>query len=102
MRTYSTPEFNEWLSRLDAKARVQVDDRLDRIREYDHFGDKKHLNDELFELRWTSGRRVYYSKVRDKAGNLALLLMGGGKSGQKKDIKKARRILEREAPSAGP
>jgi len=94
----STPEFDEWLSALEPKGRAQVDDRLDRIREHGHFGDKKHLGNDLFELRWKSGRRVYYAVIEGKDGNAALMLLGGDKNGQKQDIAKARRILEREAP----
>ena len=48
----STPEFDEWLLGSDAKGRVQVDDRLDRLREHGHFGDTRYLGGDLFELRW--------------------------------------------------
>ncbi|HAM34430.1 MAG TPA: hypothetical protein DEB40_05475 [Elusimicrobia bacterium] len=102
MNILSTPEFNDWLLDLNTKERAQVDDRLDRIREHDHFGDKKFLGDDLFELRWRSGRRVYYAIVEDTNGNAAVMLLGGHKNGQRRDIIHARRILEREAPQAGP
>jgi putative addiction module killer protein len=98
MNVLSTPEFDEWSSSLRAKERAQVDARLDRIRGYSHFGDKKYLGADLFELRWRNGRRVYYAIVEDAGGNAALMLLGGGKNGQERDIAHARRVLEREAP----
>lgn len=94
----STPEFDQWLDGLDPKARTQVDDRLDRIRQHDHFGDMKHLGDDLFELRWRSGRRVYFAFIADDGGAAAVMLLGGEKNGQKRQIVQARRLLEREAP----
>ena len=93
----STLEFNSWISGLTLKSRSQVDDRLDRIREHSHFGDRKSLGDDLFELRWQSGRRLYYSTVHDQSGAIVLLLLGGEKNGQKRDIAHARRILDRDA-----
>jgi len=96
MNILSTPEFDGWLFASNVRERAQVDDRLDRIREYDHFGDKKYLGDDLFELRWRNGRRVYYAVVEDAGA--ALMLLGGDKDGQKRDIIRARRLLEREAP----
>lgn len=98
MDVISTREFDEWLLELGLKAGLQVEDRLDRIREHNHFGDKKYLGDELFELRWRNGRRVYYALVKDLNGNAALMLLGGDKNGQERDIARARTILGREAP----
>ncbi len=46
-------------------------------------------------LRWKNGRRVYYSLIVRDA--LTLVLVGGFKNAQEKDIKKARKILERES-----
>ncbi|MFH2203688.1 MAG: type II toxin-antitoxin system RelE/ParE family toxin [Elusimicrobiota bacterium] len=97
IRLSSTPEFDEWLRESDAKSRAQVDDRLDRVREYGHFGPRRYFGGELYELKWKSGRRVYYSLVDDGSGIIVLLLLGGDKHGQKKDVAKARKIMEREA-----
>jgi len=94
----STEEFDRWLEERCAWERAQVRDRLDRIAQHDHFGDRKHLGDDLFELRWRSGRRVYHAIVTDSSGQAVLLLLGGDKNGQERDIARARRILEREAP----
>lgn len=98
MRIISTPEFDEWLGGLGRKARRQVDDRLDRIREHHHFGDSKHIGGGIFELRWMNGRRAYYSKAVDESGEFALMLLGGDKNGQSEDILRAHHVLARNAP----
>ena len=90
------PEYDDWVDDLSEYHRALVDARLDRIRESDHFGDSRRISKDLYELRWANGIRVYYSKVRDDEGMIALLLFGGNKNGQQKDIKKAKRICKRE------
>jgi putative addiction module killer protein len=96
LKILSTDEFREWLETLGAKNRTLVDSRLDRVRHFDHFGDSKSLGDGLSELRWKNGTRVYYSLVVLSDGRAALMLLGGDKNGQERDIAKARRVLERE------
>jgi putative addiction module killer protein len=76
---------------MNAKVQALVESRIFRIERYDHFGDAKHLGDGLSELRWKSGLRVYFARVRAR---VVLLLNAGGKSDQKNDIKKARVFLE--------
>jgi len=89
-----TPEFNEWFEDLKLKDQLQIDSRIQRIRDHSHFGDAKNLGDGLAELRWKNGRRVYFSKT----GPIIILLLNGGlKNAQKKDIQKARILLERYA-----
>jgi putative component of toxin-antitoxin plasmid stabilization module len=61
------------------------------------FKDRKYLGDDLFELRWRNGRRAYFSMMTDREGQAVLMLLGGGKNGQNRDISAARKILEREA-----
>ena len=96
MNIRTMPEFDEWLSGQDRHSRGLIDDRLDRIREHNHFGDRKYLGAALYELRWRNGRRIYYTVAADKVGNIAILLLGGGKNGQTRDIAQARKILERK------
>ncbi len=55
VRVRRLPEFLEWFVGLSAKGRAQVDARLLRIQEFDHFGDARYLGDGLAELRWKSG-----------------------------------------------
>jgi len=96
MEVLTTEDFDQWYQNQMNKDRVQIDARIARIEEFNHLGDWKYLDDGIAELRWKGGRRVYFSKV----GNRILLLLNGGlKNAQKKDIKKARGILRRYADS---
>jgi putative addiction module killer protein len=66
---------------------LRVVDRLNRIRD-GNFGDSKTLQEGICELRlhFGSGYRVYYGKVGTR---IVLLLCGGDKGNQQRDIKKA-------------
>jgi putative addiction module killer protein len=93
MRIEQTEDFKAWLDRLkDLSARARVLMRIDRLA-HSNPGDFRNLSGGLSELKIDvgPGYRVYYSLRGDK---LLLLLVGGDKSTQDKDIKKARRILE--------
>jgi hypothetical protein len=63
-----------------------------------HFGPYgvgwKELGDELAELKWRSGLRVDFAIVQTPDESV-LVILGGNKNGQDKDIKKARKILGR-------
>ena len=97
MNIRAAVEFREWAASLSEILRGLVNDRLDRIRHNGHFGDAKGLGEGLFELRWKNGLRVYFSYVVDMNGRAILMLLGGDKDGQNRDIRKARNILAREA-----
>lgn len=47
------------------------------------FGDHKQVSDHVWELRWENGRRIYCSLI---PVSQVLLLLGGNKNGQTKDI----------------
>ena len=96
MNIRATAEFREWAVSLSENIRALVNDRLDRIQHNDHFGDAKNLGKDLFELKWKNGIRVYFAYAVDARGRAILLLLGGDKDGQTRDIRKARRILARE------
>ncbi len=87
-----TTEFDDWLSSLNCKEQSQVLARLHRIQVYEHFGDMKSLGNGLYELRWKNGWRAYFIIG---ATDSILLLVGGHKNEQKKDIKKAQLYLIR-------
>lgn len=76
------------------KSKFQIDDRLLRIVQNGHFGVHKDLTEGISELKWDNGRRVYYAFL--SAENI-LLLLGGNKNGQDKDIKKAKKIFKKYA-----
>jgi putative addiction module killer protein len=97
MRVKRTEEFEDWFESLTVKDQAQIDARLHRIEEHEYFGDAKDLGDGLAELRWTNGRRVYFTRAVDDHGRLVLVLLGGLKNAQKKDIKQARLLVRKYA-----
>ena len=81
--------FTKWLKSLkNMKARSRIVQRL-RMVEQGHFGDVKSLGGGMYELRFFfgSGYRVYFG---DQKQNLIVLLLGGDKSSQSRDVIKAR------------
>ena len=95
--TYSihrSPEFCCWYDEQTEKSKVQIDDRLSKIQEDGYFGVLKSVDekDEVWELKWKNGRRVYFAYIPEKQ---ILLLLGGNKNGQDKDIRKAKNIYKK-------
>ena len=91
-KLHSTSTFDKWLAKLkDRSTRNRLLTRLDRI-ETGNFGDFKQIDTNLFELRFFfgAGLRIYYT-IRN--GQVVLLLAGGDKSTQTKDIAKAKELL---------
>ena len=93
---YNTPEYDEWLDEQTAKSQVQVRSRVANIQDEGHFGDHKEVGDGIYELRWKNGRRVYYAEIPEKE---ILLLLGGNKNGQDKDIRQAKKIFNKHVSS---
>lgn len=93
-----TEEFSDWFDVQSLKTKSIVSKRLKNIIEDGHLGDYKNVSledkgitkDRVFELRWKDGKRIYYGKI----GSMYLLLLyGGNKNGQNKDIKEAKNIF---------
>lgn len=84
--------IKEWLKTLDGTVRKRILLRLDRLKD-GNFGDYKQLDETLYELRFTigAGYRVYYTI---KNNTIILLINGGNKKSQVKDIEKAKEFLK--------
>ncbi|WOE75122.1 type II toxin-antitoxin system RelE/ParE family toxin [Alterisphingorhabdus coralli] len=85
----STSEFDSWLSALeeaDAVAAAKVIGRINRMK-LNNFGDCKLLDDGLWEARidYGPGYRLYYRRT---GRTVYLMLDGGTKRTQKRDIKR--------------
>ena len=88
-----TPEFVEWLTDLkDVQARARIARRLDRLG-LGNFGDTKSVGQGVSELRFTFGPeyRVYFT-VRGEV--VVILLCGGDKGSQRRDIERAAAMIE--------
>lgn len=83
-------EFTAWLSGLkDGVAKAKIIVRVKRLRQ-GNMGDVKHF-DGISEMRIDHGPgyRVYFAKQGD---TIYLLLCGGDKSSQQRDIREAKRL----------
>jgi len=96
-RVERCPEYNEWFEQLSEQQQRIVETRIDPFRNLGLLIGIKPLARELglFEFKWRSGLRVYFSIFRDAEGRLLLLLIGGNKNSQPKDINLAKKIARR-------
>lgn len=97
IRHYQSTEgdqpFTQWLQDLrDQQARVRIRIRLDRLA-LGNFGDCEPVGGGVIELRidWGPGYRVYCARLGQV---VILLLCGGDKRTQKKDIERAKDYFE--------
>lgn len=79
--------FTAWLLSLDSVVKKRILARLARL-QVGNFGDCKKIAANIFELRcfFGAGYRIYFGKERER---IVILLCGGDKSTQTKDILKA-------------
>lgn len=88
-----TAVFEKWLARLrDNVGKARILARLDSCR-FGHLGDAKTVGGGVSELRIHAGPgyRVYFAKRR---GQILLLLCGGTKARQSRDIARAQALLK--------
>jgi putative addiction module killer protein len=86
-----TSEFDKWLKKLnDRKAKAKILLRLQRV-EAGNLGDVSSVGEgiEEFRIHYGPGYRIYFRRQGEK---IILLLMGGDKSSQESDIKKAKAL----------
>lgn len=92
MRTIQTTEvFDDWFSNLkDRAGRFRIQARIDRA-EDGNFGDCEPVGEGVSEMRihYGPGYRVYIAQI---GLEVVILLAGGDKSTQAKDIKKALKL----------
>jgi putative addiction module killer protein len=90
----TTNAFDAWLAGLrDRRGRTSISQRITRLAA-GQLGDVKSVGDRVSELRIDTGPgyRLYFTR---RGGHLIVLLCGGDKSSQSRDIARAK-ALERE------
>ncbi len=81
--------FRKWFKSIkDVRIRSRIRTRIDRL-ELGHFGDVKSIGSGVCELRlfFGAGYRIYYAQYKK---TIVVLLCGGDKKQQNKDIEKAK------------
>lgn len=87
-----TAEFDRWFRKLkDLRAKAKILFRLQKLENEGHFGKYKAVRSGIREMKinYAKGYRIYFKKIE---GKIIILLIGGDKSTQKKDIEKAIKI----------
>ncbi|HHR6080936.1 TPA: type II toxin-antitoxin system RelE/ParE family toxin [Providencia alcalifaciens] len=88
----TTDIFNRWMHDLkDIRAKTKIQVRIRRLKQ-GNFGDVESIGDGFSELKIHEGKgyRVYLKKIDN---TIVLLISGGDKSTQQKDIDKAKQIF---------
>lgn len=91
MKIQRTRQFATWIDALkDVTARARILARIGRLAE-GHPGDRRYLVDGVSELRIDAGLgyRVHYTQ---RGRQWVMLLVGGDKGSQRRDIEKDREI----------
>ena len=84
--------FKRWIRRLhDRSAVARINARLRNV-SLGNIGDARQVGGGLFEMRvhYGPGYRLYYLRE----GSTLVLLCGGGKSSQQRDIERAGRLAD--------
>jgi putative addiction module killer protein len=93
--TEKTSEFDKWIRKLkDIRAKSKILFRIQKLENDEHYGHCKPVGDGISEMRinYAKGYRIYF---KNKETKLVILLIGGEKSTQQKDIEKAKKIWNR-------
>lgn len=89
-----TAAFSTWLTALkDVRGRAKIAARIERIRLVGHFGDSAGVGEGVSELRvhFGPGYRVYFCR---RGAEIVLLLGGGDKGSQTRDIRAAQALAK--------
>ena len=92
--TRKTAEYRRWEDTLHDVAAAAIDARIKHL-QHGKKGDWRAVGDGVCELRFLQtgpGWRVYFHATN--RGTLILLLLGGNKSSQRRDIQQAQAILK--------
>jgi putative addiction module killer protein len=92
---HRTADFDDWLRRLaDERAKARIASRIERLRQGNP-GDCKGVGGGVWEMRvdYGPGYRVYF---KYRGPEIVILLCGGDKRTQRRDIKWAQELAEQD------
>ncbi len=91
--------FREWLDALDVAARARIQARILRF-SIGNLGDHKQVGAGVWEARimFGPGYRIYFGQ---DGRTLILLLLGGDKASQSRDIPRAQRFWQEHMEASG-
>ena len=92
-----THHYAKWFAGLrDRAARGRIVARIERL-QWGHFGDARAVGEGVSELRmdFGPGYRIYFTQRGER---LVLLLCGGDKDSQSRDIAQAKRVASELEP----
>ncbi len=93
LKVVESQTYQTWVSSLkDREGRARITDRIKRLAS-GNFGDTRSVGDGVQELRmhFGPGYRVYFLRQGE---TIVVLLSGGGKSTQARDIKRAKELAQ--------
>ena len=81
--------FTDWISSLPLKTQAKIFEFVKRVAEGGSRKNIKSIGDGIYEIKidYQGGHRVYFGELNNV---IILILLGGSKSNQKRDIKKAK------------
>ena len=88
------PAYVRWIDGLrDRRAAIRIITRIQRIAATSNLGDHHSVGDGVSELRFNfgPGYRVYYTR---RGNDMIILLAGGDKDNQQRDIAQAKRLAQ--------
>ena len=94
LEVFRTDDFIEWIEALrDKKGAAQIARRLRALEREGHFGDIKQVAKGVIEMRihFGPGYRVYLTR---RGRQIVILLCGGDKGSQERDIERAVKLAE--------
>jgi len=92
LEIWTTAQYDAWIGRLrDSVAKAMIAARLDRLENSRHWGDCKPVGDGIVEIRVDGGPgyRLYCKRTGRSS---VLVLTGGEKGTQRRDIRRAKEI----------
>ena len=94
IRVTETYVFKKWMKALKDRVACSIINARIRRLSLGNKGDTEPVGDGIYELRidYGPGYRVYYTQVKE---SIVVLLCGGDKSSQTRDIKKAKLLASK-------